>query len=104
MWRFTSSDPEIDSLMAVPSSWSSCLIFSSTRSPSVTRKLLQNKQLTFTCVSRDYANGTARGQYSESNASGVHLLAPARAGSLQAGRHPFDSLAQDVADSHSSDQ
>src|SRR5215212_2879648 len=76
MWRLTSSEPEIDSLIAVPSSCRSCLILSSTRSPSGTRKLLQSQQLTFTCAARIIQNGTARGQYSESNASGVHSLSP----------------------------
>src|SRR5687768_9868484 len=39
MCRFTSSEPEIDSLIAVPRSCRSCLILSSTRSPLQARKL-----------------------------------------------------------------
>src|SRR5687768_502397 len=74
MWRLTSSEPEIDSLMAVPRSCKSCLIFSSTRSPLQARKLLRDQQLTFTCVRMNYPNGRACGQYSDSGPSGVHYL------------------------------
>src|SRR5689334_11722948 len=42
MWRLTSSEPEIDSLIAVPRSCRSCLIFSSTRSPSMRVNLLKS--------------------------------------------------------------
>src|SRR5262245_34802467 len=50
MCRLTSSELEIDSLMADPNSRRSCLILSSTCPLSHARKLLENKQLKSACT------------------------------------------------------